>query len=441
MRTEHDSSDQPLSLSLAWYTQRRPVFTGGNQVALLRGATQMFPALVQAIDQARDTVWMANYLTSAEGSPRQVLDALKRAASRGVSVHLVVDGVGSRNVPELLWQDLRDAGVELAVYRPIKRLAALVFNSRNWRRMHLKVCVVDEVHGFVGGINLIDDHFDLVHGWAEQPRLDYAVQIQGPALMPMVHTVRAMWTRATVGRDWRDDVVDWIKVPGRVRRLKRLRHVWQQARLRLTPHEQAPFKAHAGDRQPMRCAFVLRDNLRQRRTIEQAAVQAIQQARHRVDIVTPYFYPGRVLKRALRQAAERGVKVRLLLQGKVDYRLAAVAASALYDDLQRHGVRIFEYQTAWLHAKVLCVDDEWATVGSSNLDPLSLLMNLEGNVIVQDRGFVQTMSDALARDFAGSLEVPALSEVPRPWWWRWRRAAVAWLAKTYLRLGGITGRY
>lgn len=441
MATEQPGADEPLSLSMAWYTQRRPVFTGGNQVQLLRGGRELFPALVKAIDQARHTVWMANYLTSTEGLAAHVLQALMAAAERGVSVHLVVDGVGSRDVPEAIWQGLRDSGVELVVYRPVKGLASLVFNSRNWRRMHLKVCVTDEAQGFVGGINLIDDYYDLAHGWASEPRLDYAVQVQGPALTPMQHTVRALWTRATVGRDWRDDVIDWIKVPGRVRRLKRLRNVWQQARLRLTPHEQGHLKARAHDRQPMRCAFVLRDNLRQRRTIEQASVQAIQQARHRVDIVTPYFYPGRVLKRALRHAAERGVKVRLLLQGKVDYRIAAVAARVLYDDLQRHGVRIYEYQAAWLHAKVLCVDDEWATVGSSNLDPLSMLMNLEGNVIVRDRAFAHTMAEALARDFADSVEVPPPMEGPRPGGWRWRRAAVAWLAKTYLRLAGITGRY
>ncbi len=435
------SGEEPtLSLSLAWYTQRKPVFTGGNQAQLLRGGREMFPALIQAIEEARQSVWMANYLTSTEGQAARVLDALGAAAERGVAVHLVVDGVGSRTVPETTWRTLRNRGVGVAVYRPVKGLTS-AFNSQNWRRMHLKLCVVDEAQGFVGGINLIDDYFDLTHGWASEPRLDYAVQLQGPALTPMQHTVRAMWTRATVGHDWREDVIDWLKVPGRMRRLKQLRGVWQQVRLRLTPDEQGQLKAKVHDHHPMRCAFVLRDNLRQRRTIERASVQAIQQARHHVDIITPYFYPGRALKRALRQAAERGVKVRLLLQGKVDYRIAAVAARVLYDDLQRHGVRIHEYQAAWLHAKVLCVDDEWVTVGSSNLDPLSMLVNLEGNVIVRDRGFAQTVAQALALDFANSVEVPPPTGGPQPRSWRWRRAAVAWAAKAYLRLAGITGRY
>ncbi|MFZ5528774.1 MAG: cardiolipin synthase ClsB [Pseudomonadota bacterium] len=424
------------SLSLAWYAQRRPVFTGGNRVALLRGGDELFPAMVQAIDAAQESVWLANYLTGTGGQADLVFEALARAVRRGVAVQVVMDGVGSREVPEAFWQSLRNQGIQLAIYRPVAGLLSAL-NSRNWRRMHLKLCVVDEDLGFVGGINLIDDRHDLVHGWTSQPRLDYAVQVQGPTALPVQHTIRAMWTRATLGRDWRDDLIEWMKVPGR---MKRLRQVWQQARLRLPPVEQGQISASAGIRLPMRAAFVLRDNLRQRRTIERASLQAIQQARSNVDIVTPYFYPGRALRRALKHAADRGVRVRLLLQGKVDYKIAAIAARALYDELQAHGVCIFEYQPSWLHAKVLCVDDEWATVGSSNLDPLSMLVNLEGNLIVRDRGFAKTLGAALARDFADSAEVPRASDVTQPRSTRWMRGALNWVAKLYLRLAGVRRR-
>lgn len=428
--------DATQSLSLAWYAQRTPVFTGGNQVELLRGGTELFPAMVRAIDTARECIWLANYLTGVGGQADLVFEALVRAARRGVAVQMVMDGVGSREVPEAFWQGLRAQGIQLAIYRPVAGLLSAL-NSRNWRRMHLKLCVVDEDLAFVGGINLIDDRHDLVHGWSTQPRLDYAVQVRGPAATPVQHTIRAMWTRATLGRDWRDDLIDWVKVPGR---LKRLRRVWQQARLRLPPVAQGQISASAGIRLPMRAAFVLRDNLRQRRTIERASLQAIQQARSSVDIVTPYFYPGRALRRALRQAAERGVRVRLLLQGKVDYRIAAIAARVLYDELQARGVRIFEYQPAWLHAKVLCVDDEWATVGSSNLDPLSMLVNLEGNLIVRDRGFAKMLSASLARDFADSVEVPALGDVRQSRSARWMRGVLNGAAKMYLRFAGVRRR-
>ena len=155
----------------------------------------------------------------------------------------------------------------------------------------------------------------------------------------------------------------------------------------------------------------------------------------------PYFYPGRAFRRSLRQAARRrGVRVRLLLQGKIDYRIAAArGAGALRRTARPHGVRIFEYTPAFLHAKVAVVDDDWATVGSSNIDPLSLLLNLEANVVVRDPAFASTLAARLDAAFAASLEVAQ----PQVAGWRgWlRRGVVAWAATVYLRLAGITGRY
>jgi cardiolipin synthase len=247
-----------------------------------------------------------------------------------------------------------------------------------------------------------------------------------------------VWTRAKFGRDWRDELPHLLQERNKMRRLRQ----WvQQARLRLTPSERDHMAQAAASRAPMRSAFVLRDNLRQRRTIEQAALQAISQARERIDIVTPYFYPRRAIRLALRHAAARGVKVRLLLQGKLDYRIAGLAARVLYGELQQHGVRIFEYQPAFLHGKALCVDDEWATVGSSNLDPLSLVLNLEANLIVKDRGFVRTLSASMATDFAQSREIAPLDQALADWQTRWLKSLVRWMAKVYLKLAGVTGRY
>ena len=191
---------------------------------------------------------------------------------------------------------------------------------------------------------------------------------------------------------------------------------------------------------PVYAAFVLRDNLRRRRTIERAYVDAIRSAQYQVDLMTPYFYPGYAFRKALRDAAKRGVRVRLLLQGKLDYRIAGMAAQALYADLLGHGVGIYEYMPAYLHAKVCVVDESWATVGSSNIDPLSLLLNLEANVIVRDAEFAR----AVARQFDAAA---ALSrQVDRHYLGGGvrgvlRRALVAWIAYVYLRVAGATGRY
>jgi cardiolipin synthase len=190
----------------------------------------------------------------------------------------------------------------------------------------------------------------------------------------------------------------------------------------------------------MRAAFVVRDNVGQRRAIERRYIDAMRQARHHIDIAVPYFYPGTQFQRALREAARRGVRVRLLLQGKVDYPFAALAARVLYDDLRAHGVRIFEYTPAFLHAKVARVDDRWATVGSSNIDPLSLLLNLEANVIVRDPGFTALLAARLDEAYACSTEI---TQEPPIAGWRLglRRWLVAGVARAYLRLAGVTGRY
>ena len=197
----------------------------------------------------------------------------------------------------------------------------------------------------------------------------------------------------------------------------------------------------AGELAPVRAAFVLRDNLRQRRTIERSYITAISTARERIDLMSPYFYPGHAFRRALRQAAERGVKVRLVLQGKVDYPIAAMAASVLYDELLVRGVRIYEYTPAFLHAKVGLVDSDWATVGSSNIDPLSLLLNLEANVIVRDEAFTAELTGRFNAATGVSREIDAVSGSGGGVLGALRRALVAWLAYVYLRMAGITGRY
>jgi cardiolipin synthase A/B len=320
------------------------------------------------------------------------------------------------------------------VFRPLVGWRSWLQPSQ-LRRLHQKLCVVDGRVAFVGGINLIDDRFDARHGWAEVPRLDYAVRLRGPVVEPVAQTARAMWTRASFGTDWREEMREIVRDP---QPLEATRGMLRK--LRIVPPGRGP-EQEIGKLPAVRVAFVVRDNLRQRRTIEHAYIDALQRARVRVDLVSPYFYPGHRFRQALRDAARRGVEVRLLLQGKADFRIAAIAARALYEELLARGVRIFEYQPAFLHAKVALVDRQWATVGSSNIDPMSLLLNLEANVIVRDRGFVDLLRSQLERDFADSVEV-RLPETREPTLLRRaRQVCVAWMARAYLRVAGVTGRY
>lgn len=414
----------------AWHALPAPQYVGGNRVRLLRGGDELFPAMREAIATAREQVWVASYIFHDDPAACGVIDSLCDAARRGVQVHVVADGFGSKAALAWLRERFAVPGIEFCVFRPIDRWHAWT-QPGQLRRLHQKLCATDDV-AFVGGINLLDDRIDLTHGPSDQPRLDFAVELRGPVVARVRRMAQAMAVRARLGHDWRNEVRALAKggepVSHTMRLLRRMRVV-----PRALPTEEPPLE-------PVRVAFVVRDNLRQRRDIERSYIEAMRRARVRIDLATPYFYPGRAFRRTLRNAAARGVKVRLLLQGKPDYRIAALAARVLYNDLLAHGIRIFEYTPAFLHAKVAVVDGDWATVGSSNIDPLSLLLNLEANVVVRDAEFADELSAQLEQAFAASLEVVA--PPLRTGWRRWlSHGFVAWCAGVYLRLAGISVRY
>ncbi|MBK6853340.1 MAG: cardiolipin synthase ClsB [Burkholderiales bacterium] len=467
----------------SWYFLPRPHESGANQITLLRGGAELFAAMCEAIAAARHEVWVATYIFHTDNAGLSLVAALCAAARRGVAVHVVIDGFGSIHSVDLLSSLLQPAGVQLTVFRPLRRLAHWL-NPSQLRRQHMKLCGVDWHTGFVGGINLIDDHVDLRHGSSDQPRLDYAARVRGPAARAVGQAARAVWSRAFVGGQWRAEVsrllqgnaADETAEPGAAQPtarpagppegrpagpsvggpdaettaahttgFSRQRLAWLRRQVRQLRKVLGRGKRRDADpMRPMRATFIVRDNLRQRRSIERAYVEAIRASRERIVLVCPYFYPGGEFRRALCDAARRGVSVRLLLQGKLDYRLAGLAARALYDELLSAGVEIFEYMPAFLHAKVAVVDDNWATVGSSNIDPLSLLLNLEANLIVRDPSFCAELARLIEADITLSLRVAepaARGHGWRGWAGLASRALVAWVAHVYLRVAGVTGRY
>jgi cardiolipin synthase len=346
-------------------------------------------------------------------------------------VHVVVDGFGTLATLPRLKEWLAADGVQIDVFRPLDRWAVLL-QPAQLRRLHHKLCVVDDTVAFVGGINILDDRNDLSHGRTEQPRLDFAVELRGPVVQQVQRLAQAMGARARLGQEWRREVGALARSP---------RPVAETLQLLRELRGRAPDELLVtAPQQPVRVAFVVRDNFGRRRSIERRYIEAVRAARISVDIACPYFYPRRAFRRSLLAAAQRGVRVRLLMQGKIDYRLAALAARVLYEELLSHGVHIFEYTPAFLHAKVAVVDGRWATVGSSNIDPLSLLLNLEANAVVQDEAFSQLLGQRLDVAMAASHEVRATPLAEG--WRRWlSRGFVAWCANLYLRVAGITGRY
>ncbi|MCM5570839.1 cardiolipin synthase ClsB [Burkholderiaceae bacterium FT117] len=403
-------------VSLPWYESLRPRLAAGHEVVLLDSGAGYFPVLERAIDAARERIFAETYIFEPDESGRRIADSLARAAERGVSVHLVVDGFGTPRRAGPAWQRMFDAGVRIEVFRPER--SRFEIRRRRLRRLHRKLVVVDGAVAFVGGINLLDDLYDPNHGRLDEPRLDFAVRVRGP-LVAAVHVAaqRLWWELAVVNRPfWRA----------------------QQAQEGEAGPAGLPERVDSDvtPSGPVRAALMLRDNFRHRRTIERAYLRAIGRARREVLIANAYFFPGARFRRALLAAARRGVRVRLLLQGRVEYRLQYYASQALYDEFLRAGIEIVEYRKSFLHAKVAAIDD-WVTVGSSNIDPFSLLLGREANVVAIDRGLAGELRDRLERAIdEGGVAIAIDSHVRRPWHVRlMNRFALA-----MLRLGvAITG--
>jgi cardiolipin synthase len=356
-----------------------PALRSGHHLRLLEGSGDLFPALIEAIDAAQAEVLLETYIFDFTGSGADVAYALERASRRGVTVRVVVDGVGTPELPEAWELRLQMAGVQCKVYSPTGRLGLLW--PGQWRRLHRKLCVIDRELGFCGGINILDDFHDPNHGALESPRLDFALRATGPLVAQMHEAMQSLWLRIEAMRELRHAHLSGALVS-----------------LRASGRHAAPPAAHPPSHglPDAKAALLLRDNLRNRTRIEHAYLRAIGRARVEIIIANAYFVPGRKMRHALVRAARRGVQVSLLLQGRYEYFMQFYAARPVFGALLEAGVRIYEYSPSFLHAKVAVVDGHWATVGSSNLDPLSLLLAREANVVVEDTAFAARLRARLA---------------------------------------------
>lgn len=380
-------------------------FLAGNRLSLLNSGGEYFPALIAAIDAAVHEVHLETYIFADDATGRRVAAALAHAAHRGVAVRVLVDGFGAREFAAGLGASLTADRAEVMTYRP--EIGQFRFRRHRLRRLHRKLVVVDGRLAFVGGINVLDDLDD---GKALSPRFDYAVGIEGPLVARIHADVRHVWR-----------LVRW-------------------ARLGHRPPPPAPLPAAPAVSGTTLAALVIRDNLRHRRDIENAYLHAIHAARREIVIANAYFFPGRRLRKALLAATKRGVVVTLLLQGRVEYLLQHYATRSLYDRMLSAGVRVFEYDKAFLHAKVAVIDKHWATVGSSNIDPFSLLLSREANLVVRDAGFAKTLHASLdAAITEDSHEIRSADHRRRSWLARIASAAAYSLVRLLIgvtRYGG-----
>lgn len=327
-----------------------------NRYTLLENGTEYFPAVVQAIDAARSEVLVETFILFDDVVGQDIQQALIRAARRGVSVDLMVDGYGSDELSDAFIGAMTESGVRFHVFDPRPRFLGVRTNV--FRRMHRKIVAVDRERAFIGGINFSADHLP---EYGPEAKQDYAALVEGPLAADI-----ADYARAALGAGKR--------------------------RLRRRPARLDPLPAGDGGGR-----LVVRDNISHQSDIERYYRAGVRSARSEVLIANAYFFPGYHLLRDLANAARRGVRVRLLLQGEPDVLMARLAATMLYDYLIDAGVQIYEYCKRPLHGKVACVDEDWSTIGSSNLDPLSLALNLEANVVVRDASLNAALRKSLDR--------------------------------------------
>ncbi len=336
-------------------------------------------------------VHLETYIFANDTAGQRIAAALRRAAQRKVVVRIVVDGFGSHDfLPPHMVDDLLQSGVEVFIYRT----EAFRFSFRRYRlrRMHRKIAMIDGHTAFVGGINIIDDINTPNH---TPPRYDYAVKVMGPLVQELRPVVHRLWL-----------LLSWTRARTRIRSM-------------------FPSVPPAPPRGTHLAALVIRDNLRHRDDIEEAYLDAIENAREEIIIANAYFFPGLGFRRALVAAASRGVKVKLMLQGRVEYRWLHHATRALYGTLLAGGVEIIEYHKSFMHAKVAVIDDDWATVGSSNIDPFSFMLSREANVIVRDARFSAQLRHSLIaamHDGAVPVDLREWKQRPLP------ERLMAWLA-------------
>ncbi len=364
-------------------------FIGGNHIKLLRSGIEYFPTLEEAINNAANEVYLQTYIYAEDAVGIRIGNALKLAALRGVTVNVLLDGFGCKDLSKRFIQELVASGVQVMFYRP--KISPWSFKKNRLRRLHRKVATIDGRIGFVGGINIIDD-CNVPNQIA--PTIDYAVRIEGTLLPAITSSVHNLWRH-----------IAWAHL-----RSINLRSINTSRKISTNATHTHPAQNIDSISTGIKAAYVLRDNVLHRRDIEVAYLSAIDHAKSEIIIANAYFVPGRRFRKVLLDAARRGVKVRLLLQGRKEYFLM-FATHAFYSEFLENGIEIYEYHKSFMHSKIAVIDTYWATVGSSNIDPFSLLLAHEANVLIENAAF----ATELRMDIETSMQNGAYQVTAQAW--------------------------
>lgn len=370
----------------------------GNQFELLCDGPVFFPRMLETINAARQQVEFELYLIESGACADQFINALCSAAQRGVTVRCLFDDYGAQALSKMHREQLSTCGIELRWYNPIRWRRGV----RNFYRDHRKLLLVDGQVAFVGGAGLTDDFWSPDQEQSNWHEL--MVEVRGPLVADWQQLFERQWQACNARRAWRPQPTAGLnKLPS-----------------------PPPVGGGLG-----RVAYA---DAKQHRDILQSLVRALQAAKGRIWLATPYFLPTWKVRRALRKAAARGVDVRLLLSGRrTDHQPVRLAGHRYYPRLLRAGVQIFEYQPRFAHLKMVLVDD-WVSIGSCNFDHWNLRFNLDANLETLDPAFTESIVSCFEQDFAESSQVDLELWLARPWWKRLQQRLWGWLDRVAVNL-------
>ena len=337
----------------------------GNQVTALLNGDEAFPAMLDAIRSARHSITLEAYIFWSGTAGTRFADALAERARAGVATHLLVDAMGSKKLDDELMDRMRDAGVQVVVFRPLRWYNLDRVNHRT----HRKLLVVDGRVGFTGGLGIADLY--LGHAQDKDHWRDGQFRAEGPVVGQLQAAFLDNWIETGGALLHGEDYFPPLDSAGGAR-------------------AQAVHSSPGGGTESLRLMYHL----------------AIASARRSILIANPYFVPNTLAVGMLAEARRRGVRVEIIVPGPItDAGLVRRASRAKWGPLLEAGVRIYEYQPTMYHNKLMVVDDYWVTVGSTNFDNRSFRLNDEANLNVFDEAFARSQAETFARDRERSREV------------------------------------
>lgn len=330
-------------------------YKNGHQVKLLRSGDDFFAAVERAIDKSCEYIHFQTYILDEDATGRRIVDALIRAAERGVRVYLLLDAYGTKYLTPCFIKSMENAGIHLRFFSPF----IIAKGFRLMLRQHSKIVLVDGDTAIIGGLNIADRY----HGTADKPAwLDFAVEMRGPECVYVLDIVKKLWNRTLLQNDKRSkETIEEVKSYTDNIKVKVLQNNWYRRKFEI-------LHSYRG---------------------------VLKNANDRIIIFGSYFLPGRNERKLLRNASQRGVDVSIVVAAESDVKLYDRATQYLYDLFLRNNIRIYEYKPTNLHAKVATVDGKWSTIGSYNINHLGDFAAVEVNVGILDEAFSLSFEEIL----------------------------------------------